>query len=91
MIEMVRDVRGWAHGAEIGDRVVYHTRPLDMDRHDLGYRTVQSSLSAAMMAHGEGLVFLAQRKDRQRRIMLYEATRISTPTARFLGLVGQGR
>ena len=75
------DVLAWAKQAEIGERVTYAERTQD----DIEGRLYSYTLSSAMRAHEEGLVFLAQR--RTTLGWAYEATRISLPVARKLRLV----
>jgi hypothetical protein len=75
------DVLLWAKGAETGQRVVYaHRTPYEIE-----YGMKGHLLHSAMEAHLAGLVFLAQR--RRNGGYDYEATRISRPVAKKLGLL----
>jgi hypothetical protein len=75
------DVLLWAKGAETGQRVVYaHRTPYEIE-----YQLKMRLLHSAMQAHEAGLVFLAQR--RKGDGFDYEATRISRPVAKKLGLL----
>lgn len=79
------DVLAWAKGAEIGERITYCERSVE----DIGERLYSFTMSQALLAHNEGLVFLAQRRTHQG--FAYEATRISRPVAEMLGLLASER
>ena len=72
------NVYAWATAAKVGERIVYATRQ--------PWQTCaapQRGMETAMMAHEEGLVFLAQRKTLLGGYE-YEATRVSKRAAKFL-------
>jgi hypothetical protein len=75
------DVLKWARSAEVGARITYHIGPTGPGPDG----------PSALVAHAEGLVFLAQRKLRKEAGLVqsyaYEATRVSTPCAVKLRLV----
>lgn len=76
------DVLDWARRSEIGDSLVYATRP------DLAEQKTFSeaiSFTTALKAHYEGLVFLCQ--SRRDDGFDYIAVRISRPTAFILKLL----
>ena len=70
------NVLDWAANARYGERITYH-RGTESPSPDVR--------NAALRAHYQGLVFLAQR--RVRGGFAYEATRIGRETAWRLGLV----
>lgn len=74
------NVLKWATTAQIGERVIYGHRPVFGHPSD----EVAVAMRTAMMAHNDGLVFLAQR--RLDGTLYYEATRISALCAEKLGL-----
>ena len=75
-----QNVTAWAASARAGERMVYARRPLGT----LDSARPRAAMSAALAAHQEGLVFLAQR--RAGSMVLYEAARISDEAAKALKL-----
>ena len=74
----VIDVTEWAQNARPGDKIVYATRSCSSQT-----ARPAAAMELAYSAHACGLVFLSQRSDGAGGY-LYQATRISPRTARFL-------
>ena len=73
----------WVATAEVGERIIYAQRDNERSGDWLAGR---ECMGAAIHEHENATVFLAQR--RRGHVIDYEATRISFPTARKLGLIG---